>query len=381
MQGVQTLSTRAALCMALVLATGNSAKSADGISTSFNGISTTISGYGTVGGTFTSDNRYTYVHDPTEFQGAGTQFDAELDSRIGLQAIVDFGSGFSVTAQELGRERGNDAFSLGTEWLFAQYAPDSDWKFRLGRVALSTFLFSDSREVGYAAPWFHAPNEVYSAEVFQYLDGGQVLWHHNLGSFGLGLEGSYGSSTEPFEAFGAQFTVKARNMGNVAATLQYRDFSLRLARTTMSISQTLPLTPTFSVSYDLKDTFDSAGLQYDNGTAIVLSEFAKRSQNSAPVVNVPLADSNSWYVAGGWRFGKLTPLLIYGSFNPRQSLAYTNANDASWSASVRYDVVRDVALKAQISRPQARNEAYWITPSPSSDQRVTVFSLGADFVF
>jgi hypothetical protein len=374
MQGVQTLSTRAALWMALMLAAGNAAK-AD------NGISTTISGYGTVGGTFTSDNRYAYIHDATEFEGAGSQLDVALESRIGLQAVVDFGSGFSVTAQELARQRGSDKFSLGTEWLFAQYSPDSDWKLRLGRVALATFLFSDSREVGYTAPWFHAPNEVYSTEQFQHLDGGQVLWHRNLGSFGLGLEGSYGSATEPFQAFGTQFTVDARSMGNLAATLQYRDFSFRLARTKFSVFQTLPLSPTLIISYDLKDTFDSAGLQYDNGKAMVLGEFTKRSENKAPIVNMPLAVSNSWYVAGGWRFGKLTPLLIYGKFNPRQSLVYTDASYGTWSASVRYDVVRNVALKAQVSRAQARNEAYWITPSPTADERVNVFSLGADFVF
>jgi carbohydrate-selective porin OprB len=72
-------------------------------------ITTTISGYGTLGGTFTSDTQLAYHHDSTEFKGAAEQFDIGLDSRFGLQAVVDFGAGFSVTAQELIRERGADA--------------------------------------------------------------------------------------------------------------------------------------------------------------------------------------------------------------------------------------------------------------------------------
>jgi hypothetical protein len=59
-----------------------------------------------------------FHHDPTEFSGASSQFDVGLESRLGLQAIVDFGQGFSVTAQELARKREFDSYSLGTEWLY-----------------------------------------------------------------------------------------------------------------------------------------------------------------------------------------------------------------------------------------------------------------------
>jgi hypothetical protein len=44
-------------------------------------------------------------------------------------------------------------------------------------------------------------------------------------------------------------------------------------------------------------------------------------------------------------------------------------------------VVRNVALKAQISRPQAANTTYWTVANYNSTERVNVYSLGADFVF
>jgi hypothetical protein len=346
-----------------------------------NGINTTLSGYGTVGGTFTSDNNYAYTHDPTEFSGATHQFDVGLESRIGVQAVVDFGSGLSLTAQELARQRGNDAFSLGTEWLFLQYSPASDWKLRLGRVALTTFLFSDSREVGYATPWFRAPNERYGVESFQNLDGVEALWHHNAGSFGLGLNGSYGSTTEDYFAQGATYHVTVRNAHNLAATLEYGDFLLRVSQTSLLIPAVIPLSATSSLSFTVKDTFDAVGLQYDNGKAIVLSEFARRSENVAPILGEPLAASKQWYVAGGWRFGKLTPLLTYGKFNPSQSFVSPEASYGTWSTSLRYDIVRNVALKAEVSRPQAANLPYWVTANPTSSDRINVYSIGADFVF
>jgi hypothetical protein len=375
MQGCHSPLVRAAASLLLTLGV---------ISTTHadNGISTTVNGYATVGGTFTSDDHYAYIHDGTEFQGAGSQFDVGLESRIGVQAVIDFGSGFSVTAQELAKQRGSDEFSLGTEWLFAQYSPDSDWKLRLGRVALATFLFSDSREVGYAAPWFRAPNELYGSESFQNLDGVQALWHHNVGPVGLGLKGGYGSSSVSYLDEGIVYNVHARNVYNVAATLEYGDFLFRVSQTVFSLSTTVPLSATYAITFTMKDTFNSVGMQYDNGKAILLSEFAKRTQNDAPVIGMPLDISDEWYVAGGWRFGKLTPLLIYGKYNPGQSLLTPEAASyGTWSGSLRYDIVRNVALKAQVSRAQAGNSTYWVTPNPASGERINVYSVGADFVF
>jgi len=48
-------------------------------------ISTTLSGFGTVGGSLTSDGEYQYRHDSTEFSGAPNSFDVGLDSRLGVQ--------------------------------------------------------------------------------------------------------------------------------------------------------------------------------------------------------------------------------------------------------------------------------------------------------
>ena len=372
MQRSHAYSARAAMAMLLSLGA---------VSITQADITTTISGFGTVGGSITSNSDYAYRHDPTEATGATNQFDIGLESRLGVQAVVDFGSGISVTAQEVARQRASETFSLGTEWLYVQYAPNSDWKLRVGRVALATFLMSDSREVGYAAPWFRAPNELYGTHAFQYVDGGQVRWHHNLGPVGIMLEGSLGSATSQYFFAGQSINIDIKDESNLAATLDYGDFRFRVARTRVNSPASIPLGPNFTISYILRDVFTSAGLQYDNGKALVMAEWAKRAENNIPVVNLPVGASREWYIAGGWRFGKLTPLLIYGKFDPVASLTEPAGKFGTWSGSMRYDVVRNVALKAQISRAQAGNSTYWTTFNAASSERINVYSIGADFVF
>jgi len=344
-------------------------------------ITTTISGYGTAGGSFTSNGAYQYVHDQTEFVGAGNNFDTSLDSRIGVQAKVSFDSQWSVTAQEVVRERGDSTFDPGTEWLFVQYSPISAVDLRVGRMALATFLLSDSRNVGYAATWFHAPNEVYESEPFQYIDGAQAKWQFELGSFDIGLKTAYGTSEANLELPTGLTDTKAKNASSSSLSVQWNDLLVRAALTKGVSPFAVPLAPELIVNYALHDKYLSFGTQYDNGTAIVIGEWSKRTENDVPLVNKPLFASTQWYVAGGWRFGKLTPMVIYGGLKENGSLADGNNYYGTWSVALRYDVVRNIALKAEASRPIAANPAYWVTPNPDSNQRINVFGLGADFVF
>jgi hypothetical protein len=59
---------------------------------------------------FTSNKNFAYIHDGTEFKRASDQFDIGLESRVGVQAVVDFGSDFKVIAQEVLRRRGEESF-------------------------------------------------------------------------------------------------------------------------------------------------------------------------------------------------------------------------------------------------------------------------------
>jgi hypothetical protein len=375
MQRAPSPAMRALITAALSLAAATAALA--------DGFTTTISGYGTVGGSFTSDSDYAYRHDPSEFTGASSNLDIALDSRIGVQAVFDFGTEFSVTVQEVARERGDKTFSPGTEWFYAQYSPNSDWSLRIGRVALGTFLLSDSRLVGFAAPWFHAPNEVYGYEPFEYVDGGQVIWHKRLGVFGLILQSSFGTTEASEQAEATTLITTAHDVFNGSAALEYGNFLLRVAQTQFVYPVTLGLAPGYSLTYNVHDSFTSVGFQYDDGSALVLSEWTKRTENAAPLEmeSLPILAGQAWYVAGGWRFGKLTPLLTVANSTPQKSLALPAGSFTSQSVTMRYDLAYHVALKAQVTRVPAGSFWYWVTSTPMATEHVNVFGLGADFVF
>jgi hypothetical protein len=375
MRDTKTRAVRAAVGAALLFAGATGTAAAD------EGITTTISGYGTLAGTFTSDNAFVYRHDGNEFTGANEQFDLGLESRIGLQGVVDFGQGFSITAQELIKQRGSDEFSLGTEWLYVQYNPDSHWKLRLGRVELAAFLLSESRNIGYAVPWLRVPNDVYAAQTFQSLDGAQVLYHYNLGPVVLGLQGSFGTTKEQFAAQGQVVNVSAKNAYNLSATLEYGDLLLRVAQTFLNLPSAIPAGPTNVINYENHDIFRAVGLQYDNGNAIVLGEWTKRTENNIPLLNIPSSASTNWYLGAGWRFGSLTPMFTYSEYKPIQSLQAPAGKFNAYDFSVRYDVIRNVALKVQVTRAQAGDTQFWLTPNLASNEWVNVYTLGADFVF
>jgi hypothetical protein len=369
----KTLSLRAAIVLAWGLGVTATASAEE--------FTTTLSGYGTVGGTFTSDKNFAYHHDPDEFTGASNTLDIGLDSRLGVQVVFDFGNGISVTAQELAKERGDKSFDLDTEWAYLQYQPTSDFKFRLGRVVTPTFLLSDSRNVGYAAPWFRAPNELYGIEPFQNFDGGQALWHRGVGPVAVSLQTGYGTTQTTLLLGGNKYPIKANYVFNASATLEYGGFLVRASQTKISTPLTIPLSASYAVTFNAVDKFTAFGAQYDNGKAIVLGEWAKRSQNTGPGLPLPVGESTSWYLTGGWRFGEFTPMVMYGKLDEGTTLLAPAGNFGTWSGILRYDIARNIALKAQVSRAQAANYAYWVTEDTTSTERVNVYSIGADFAF
>ena len=111
-----------------------------------------------------------------------------------------------------------------------------------------------------------------------------------------------------------------------------------------------------------------------------MTEWTRRTQNSAPVFGEPLTAGTQWYVAGGWRIDKFTPMVRYVSNKPATSLLEYKGRP-SVGLILRYDVMHNVALKAQVDRYDADTSAVFKTPAAAPGTKVNVMSFGADFVF
>jgi len=345
-----------------------------------NEITTAISGYGTVAATVTDDSDTQYISSLQQFKGATKQPDIGGESRLGLQGVITFGSQFSVTAQALAKRRGNTDFDIGTEWLFGQYTPIPGLDLRLGRVAMPTFLVSDTRNVGYAATWLRAPNEVYTVMPFTTLDGGQAIWRSTVGGVALTSQLSYGKASVTVASGAGSFEVDAKSVISLALVAETGNWTLRVADSRMSLPTSIPLSQTFTLNFTNEDTFLSAGLQYDDGKVIVLSEIAKRSEHDAPVLGEPLSASTSSYVAAGYRIGSFTPMVRYSHMNYGRSLTAAPVQNSE-GLILRYDALRNVAFKAQIDRYDASNPTAFTVTQATTGKKINVLSVGADFVF
>ncbi|MGY4831245.1 hypothetical protein ACVNIS_21930 [Sphaerotilaceae bacterium SBD11-9] len=342
------------LVAAMALALTGAAHAADGITHK-------ISGYGTVAGTFTDTNDAEYTGSLNKFKGANKQIDTGVDSRLGLQGVVTFDPQFSMTAQALMQRRQDKDFDVGLEWFYGQYSPLPGVDIRLGRVMIPAFLMSDSINVGYAQPWMRAPGEVYAQMLTNTLDGVQIGGRHAFGAFILSGQIATGKSTFAIVVPGlGPVTVNSDHMVSYNVTGEYTDWTARVGQTKMHNSGS-------------QDEFSSVGLQYDNGVAVVMAEATKR-RNDTSIYN-----NKSWYVAGGWRFGKLLPMVMYGDLSPETENPVVKEN-SSVGVSLRYDVASNVAFKAQVNRMDT-TAATFINKNASTPEKATVASFGLDFVF
>jgi len=386
--------------VAIAALTATSAHADDGVNFKF-------SGYGTLAATFTDNDDLAFRSSISQSRGAGTRPDLGVDSRLGLQGVATFCHGFSATGQLLVQRRrendtvdSNNDYSLGVEWLFAQYSATSNLDLRLGRVVLPVFMISDYRNVGYSQPWLRVPLELYGHMPLTYMDGGQVVWRIPAGDGTVTLQPYYGKSESNTSVSGSARKIASKYVYGFNAQLEWGDWLLRAGQ----IKSSLPFEfapfagygDPSAARYDLKDIFTSVGVQYDNGKAVFIAEWGKRKENGLPagatflvpqfqtaydygMAGKPLAAEKAWWAGAGWRFGKVLPFVSYGYF--KNTSVFLPDSWDSLNASVRWDFAPNMALKAQVGQHKAKDSSAFVTPGSSGAGKVTSFAVGLDFVF
>ena len=372
------------LCLAL----------ASGAAMADEGITYKVSGYGTLAATVIDKGDLQMRSSLSQSKGANKTLDLGVDSRFGLQGVVNFGQGWSATGQLLAIRRRTDStltsnkdFDIGIEWLFGQYSVTPNLDLRLGRVVLPAFMISDSRNVGYSQPWLRAPLEVYGRMPLTTMDGVQAVWRIPVGNAMISVQPSYGKAHTNISSGSVVIDSPSDWVASLSAQVEWSDWLLRAGQVRNNLPFSAPLlgpSPAPVVSYTMKDKFNNVGLQYDNGTAIFMTEWASRDQNDIPASipflgGAPLTKENMWYAAAGWRFGKWLPMISYGSF---KNTAPSSPNKwDSTNLSVRYDAATNVAVKAQIGMHKAKDSSTFVTANGTDPRNVTSLSVGVDFVF
>jgi len=385
-----------------------------------------FSGYGTFGVVRSSERNADYLVDAFKPTGPGFthEWSPDVDSRLAGQVTLKLAQRLTAVVQVVVQQRYDDSYRPAVEWANLKYDVTPDISVRAGRTVLPVFMVTDSRKVGYANPWVRPPVEVYGLVPVTNNDGADASIRWPFGAVTNTFQATYGRSDSKFPLQNGADTgeAKARQLLALVDTVEYGFTTLRVnygrARVTIAAFDPLfdafrqfgPAGAAIADKYALNDkevTFLGLGASCDPGSWFAIGEWARFDTHSV------VGRRSAWYVSGGPRFGRLTPYVTYArarnesnTSDPGLSLAglppqvaataaalnaALNAQLAvvaaqrTWSLGVRWDVLRNAALKAQVDRvrrDEGSNGTFGnIQPGFQPGGSANIFSVAADFVF
>lgn len=282
-----------------------------------------FSGFGTLGLVHSIEDSADFTASPLQPNGAGytRSWSPDIDSRVGAQVIAQFTPQLSAMLQVISEQNYNNTFTPHVEWANVSYQLMPEFRIRVGRIVLPTYLLSDTRKVSYANPWVRPPVELYNLSPIFDSDGADASYTMNLGEAVDTLVGSYGKTDIAMPAgTTAGGTFRGKRLWVVADTVEYGALTVHFAYESLSYSydaldglfdalrQFGPQGTALANQYDLdnkRGQVMTAGAMYDSRLWFMTGELGRRNLHSASVA------STAWYIGGGFRLAKFTPYLIY----------------------------------------------------------------------
>ena len=385
-----------------------------------------FSGYGTLGVVRSSERNADYLIDQFKPTGPGFthEWSADVDSRVAGQVSLKLSQSLTGVVQVIAQQRYDDTYRPEVEWANLKYDITPDISVRAGRTVLPVFMVTDSRRIGYANPWVRPPVEVYGLVPLTHSDGVDTSIRWPIGDYSNTFQASYGRADIkfPLPVGGGVGGADVRDILTLVDTLEHGFLTLRVnygqAKLTIDAFDPLfngfrqfgPAGAAIADRFELKDRraeFVGVGAGYDPGSWFALGEWARFDTHSV------VGRRSAWYVSGGPRFGKFTPYATYARVKvesatsdpglplaglppqfAQQAAILNGALNAqlsfvpaqtTWSAGVRWDAWRSVALKAQydhVTRDQGTNGTFGnLQPGFQPGGSANIVSVAADFVF
>lgn len=395
-----------------------------------------VSGFGTIGVVEQSAGSGGGFRRDMSQPGARSDFSESQDSRLGLQVNWQPDAAWEGAVQAVAAQRPSGApLAESVEWAFVGYRPLADTRVRVGRVSPDIFLFSDSRNVGFALPWARPPVEFYGFAPGTSVDGldleqrwstGNASWHARV------TGGSFTSSAT--SRAGDRVAIRGHDTIALGLTREEDGFLVKASifHSRLSVNtgpqsdallgglrqlEAIPL-PGFASAVDALSqnlwsggptTYFALGSQYDNGPWTVTAE--------ASVLRVPRSplDAKRGYVSLGYRHdsvtwygllsrvapdrhaatvpdyrAQLSPVLgNAGAEQAQQLLGYAQLAGTSYrfdqstvAVGARWDVTASAAVKLQVDRfkVRANGVAGWAS-ADTGGRSGTLLSVSVDFVW
>jgi len=364
-----------------------------------------LNGFGTFGLARTTTDDVEFVRDISQARGVGSEWSALIDSVLGLQAAWHVTPQFEAVVQATSRYRYDRTFTPDISWGFVKYNPTPNLSLRAGRLGTEFFMMADSRWVGYSFLTVRPPGDFFWYLPFYSIHGADAAITVPLGESVLRAKTFYGHSDGRIPLADEQWDIAGSPMVGAFLEYQYGPWLARASYANIRFKNDLPVAPVlkkalgidlsaqdaaFLATRDTRTDYYSLGLVYDQGPwqAQLMLNHIEQGSNA-------LQCSDGGYALLGYRVGQVTPYLGYSwvlskarGTGPSAVTAYvmqdSRADQQTTFAGMRWDVVRNVALKAQWDAIDGEssslfpyrqdNRARW-------DGRMNVFSLTLDFVF
>jgi len=371
-----------------------------------------LHGFGTLGISRTdqSDNAE-YVRDLSQARGAGSNWTGKVDSLLGIQANYQFGPRTEGVLQAITRHHGEEGYDPELTWAFLRHEVLPDMSLRVGRLGTEFYMLGDTRLVGYSNISMRPPPDFYGTLIFSYIDGIDVSATRPLAT-GL-LSGKLFAGISPEQVpFSPGLTWNLRGTKLLGGYLEYRNgaWQLRYSQARSRFKHKLPTDELLGFAYlaqvpemDMAGQwarFDSIGLVHDDGP-LNIQLMLNRIKQDSPAYE----DSRAGYLLAAYRLGDFTPYLGFSrsltgsealplTGDPMPNLAdsatpslvaQTQVDQHSYTLGGRWDIRRNLALKAQLDWIRGAPEATFLFKFKTGDKRwdgdMTVYSLALDFVF
>ncbi len=393
-----------------------------------------ISGFGTLAATRSTEKNADFITNFSMPDGPGHTRDTDFknDSRLGLQLDWRLGAGFSLVVQGISEHRYDDTFTPYVNIASLKYQISPGVALRAGRIPYSAYLISDYQKVGYAQPWVRPPVEVYQFNPLNFVDGGDLTWQANAGSWAFSGQFLAGTSTVKLSPSTLALTYtppgqavpdskwEGKNIlaGSVAVNRGHatvRGFYLTMkgsfydagfdgpygpfaGMSPFTALRTLP--PAFGGNaaladqYQIRDdkvVYESAAFNYDPGNWFLMVEETRKTGDENMFLHF-----TAGYATVGLRLGDWTPYATYAwkhttspTTNPNPIInavvSGLDRGQTSYSAGLRWDFRANMALKAQFDRATnatGSSGAFTnVQPAFKPGESYNLATLALDFVF
>lgn len=365
-----------------------------------------LKGFGTLGVARSTDDHAEYVRDLSQPNGVGTHWSGKLDSVLGLQANLQLGSNSEAVIQAVSRYRYDGTWGPELTWAFLRHSFSPDLTVRIGRLGTEFYMLADSRLVGYANLTIRPAAEYYGPLVISYVDGIDLSKTIDIGPGLLRgkLFAGYAAEKTPFAG---PLVWDLHGSAMLGGHLDYLSgpWQFRIGRSQIRFKHQQPigdlagfdivgLAPELSIAGTWAK-FDSLGAYYDGGRLQVFGQASRIRYDSEAY-----QDTRAAYLVAGYRIGRITPYLGYSRAYSEASrlstplpptvaraildfTAQTHSDQHTLTLGARWDVMHNLALKAQIDQVHGKRESRFPMRNATTgwDGQMTVFSLALDFVF